>query len=122
MRKLLIKKIFVICAAMVLGGVAEAQPVRVMPSFKGGSLQDFKAWVMRKVELTKEQKMSEFKAQILFYVNSEGVVEQVELVSATDNQIGQAYCKTVESSPKWQPAKQNGKAVGVKMVLPIGGR
>ena len=91
----------------------------MMPSFKGGDLTTFKSWVERNAELTKEHKKIKGETQIVFYVNSEGVVEDVKVLKASNEEVGEIYRKAVENSPKWQPAKQNGKKVGVRMVLPI---
>ncbi len=112
-----VKSILAICAAVLFGGVAMAQGM--MPSFKGGDLTTFKSWVERNAELTKEQKKIKGETQIVFYVNSEGVVEDVKVLKASNEEVGEIYRKAVENSPKWQPAKQNGKKVGVRMVLPI---
>lgn len=120
MKNLSFIKFLVICAAVALCGVVKAQPM--MPSFKGGDIMTFRNWVVKNAELTKAQKKSDFKAQICFYVNSQGDVEQVKILNATNQEIANIYKAAVENSPKWQPAQQNGKKVGVRMVLPIGGR
>lgn len=105
-----------VCAILLFTGTTYAQ---MMPSFKGGSIQDFRSWVVRKAELTKEQKKIQGETHICFYVNSEGIVEQVEVLKTPNEELGEIYRKTVESSPKWKPATQNGRKVGVRMILPI---
>ena len=117
LKLLIIKGAFILCAALLFNGIAVAQVY--MPTFRGGSILEFKMWVVRNAELTKEQTKIKGETKIVFFVNSEGVVEQVEVLEAPNEEIGEIYRKVVESSPKWQPAVQKGKKVGVKMVLPI---
>ena len=45
-------------------GIADVQKVVNMPSFRGGSLVDFRYWVIRKAKLTREQRKIEGQTQI----------------------------------------------------------
>ena len=53
-------------------------------------------------------------------MSAEGNVEDVEILKASNDQIAEIYRKVVESSPKWKPAVQKGKKVGVRLILPLG--
>ena len=97
-----------------------AQPVMNMPTFRGDDLQGFSEWASFKAKYPKELRKSvKGKSQIKFTVMADGSVADVEVISTPHEAYGAELKRVIESSPAWRPAKQNGKAVNVAMVVEI---
>ncbi|WP_163380611.1 M56 family metallopeptidase [Cyclobacterium sp. SYSU L10401] len=54
-----------------------------------------------------------------FVVNKNGAIQDVELLRGVDDRLDQAALKVIRDSPAWEPGKQKGQEVNVKMKLPI---
>jgi len=54
-----------------------------------------------------------------FVVNKNGAIQDVELLRGVDDRLDQAAVKVIRDSPAWQPGKQKGQEVNVKMRVPI---
>ena len=63
---------------------------------------------------------SQGRAFIRFVVNSDGSIQQVEVLkSSGDIYLDKEAVRVVEGMPKWTPGKQAGKAVRVFFTLPV---
>ncbi|MBQ5752969.1 MAG: energy transducer TonB [Alistipes sp.] len=109
--------LFVATAAEVVAAPAAPQ----MPTFRGGPLLNFENWAASRFNSSKElrQQSVEGEAQIVILINAEGLVEEAKVLSAPSEEIGKALCEIMLQSPKWQPGRQNGKVVKVRMVAKI---
>ena len=95
--------------------------VEVMPSFKGGDIEKFREWVMKKTKYPEVAMVNNIQGivYISFIVERNGAVSNVKIVKGVDPIIDNEAKKTVESSPKWTPGRQNGKEVRVTYLIPL---
>lgn len=107
-----------------------------MPSFEGGDLHAFHAWVERQVERRMSGKQGVGPGLVLlrFVVNEEGEVTDVEIVRSENPLLAAAARDVVRSSPRWTPGavftrpempcncRVVWKSVKVKFTLPVGFR
>ncbi len=56
---------------------------------------------------------------VQFVIEKDGSISQVEVIRGIDSSCNQEAIRVVSGAPAWQPGKQRGKPVRVKMVLPI---
>ena len=63
---------------------------------------------------------SQGRAIVRFVVNTDGSIQNIEVIKSTgDMYLDKEAVRLVEIMPKWSPAKQSGKPVRVKYVLPV---
>lgn len=95
--------------------------VEDMPSFKGGDLLVFRSWVMKRLQyppIAQENGISG-KVTLQFVIDEQGEVTNVTVVRGVDPSLDNEAKRVIESSPKWKPGRQRGKAVRVRYTLPI---
>jgi protein TonB len=56
---------------------------------------------------------------ISFVVNADGTIEKIETIKGIQADCDNEAMRVIGKMPAWKPGKQNGKAVKVKLVLPI---
>jgi protein TonB len=56
---------------------------------------------------------------VSFVVNADGTIDKVELLKGIYGDCDNEAMRVIGKMPTWKPGKQNGKAVKVKLVLPI---
>jgi protein TonB len=90
--------------------------VEIMPSFKGGDINKFREWVMRRTNYPQEaiDKKISGKVYITFIVEADGAVSNVTVVKGVDPIIDNEAVKSIQSSPKWTPGFQRGQPVRVR--------
>ncbi len=93
----------------------------VLAKFKGGSIQEFSAWVMKKIKYPAEAAKRRIEGQVMvsFVVDASGKVSSVKVLSSPDKLLSDEAIRVVSSSPKWTPAIQKGKSVTSTCTLPI---
>lgn len=92
-----------------------------MPSFQGGGLQDFRAWVMTQVRFPQEMLDKGVYGRVMaaFVVDAEGSVSNVDIVQTPDKAFSDEVIRVLKKSPKWKAGKSDGNPVAVKFVVPI---
>ncbi len=95
--------------------------VEVMPSFKGGDINKFREWVMRRTNYPQAavDKRIQGKVYLTFIVETDGTVSNVTVVKGVDPLIDQEAVRTIQSSPKWNPGLQRGQPVRVRYALSL---
>ncbi|MBS1755482.1 MAG: energy transducer TonB [Bacteroidetes bacterium] len=65
--------------------------------------------------------LQNIKGQVLlkFIVNPKGTIESVEIIKSLHPLLDQEAIRVIMNSPKWRPAKQNGKKVQATRTQPI---
>jgi len=56
---------------------------------------------------------------LVFIINTDGTVQDVEVLRGIGGGCDEEVVKVVKSSPTWNPGMQKGKAVRTRMRLPI---
>jgi protein TonB len=90
--------------------------VEIMPSFRGGDINKFREWVMKRTtypQLALEKKI-QGRVTLTFIVESDGSVSNVSVLKGVDPLIDNEAVKTIEASPRWSPGLQRGKPVRVR--------
>ncbi|MFC5192547.1 energy transducer TonB [Algoriphagus aquatilis] len=92
----------------------------VMASFKGG----MEAWYTYLKDNLKyprqEQKLGIEGTVILrFVINTDGSIQDVEIVRSASEGLDQAALNVIKNSPNWNPGKNGGRAVRSRMTIPI---
>jgi len=94
--------------------------VEQMPQFPGGeqALMNFIEKNL-KYPVDAQNKRVQGKIILRFVVNSNGKVEQVEILRGLSPSTDKEAIRVVNLFPKWTPGVQNGKSVSTYYVLPI---
>jgi TonB family protein len=92
----------------------------VMPEFLGGmqAYLKFLELNIKYPELCKEIGV-EGKVYVRFIVHSEGSCSGFEVLKTPHPELGKEAIIVLKKMPKWIPGRQNGKAVTVKMTVPV---
>lgn len=95
--------------------------VEKMPSFQGGDLQTFRAWVQDKLrypQIAMENGVSG-KVVLSFVVERDGTLTNIEVLQSPDRSLADEAVRVLKTSPKWEPGMQRNQAVRVKYTLPV---
>jgi periplasmic protein TonB len=95
--------------------------VEVMPSFKGGDINKFREWVLKRTnypQIAVEKKI-QGRVFLTFIVETDGAVSNVTIVKGVDPIIDDEAVKTIQASPKWSPGLQRGQPVRVRYSMSL---
>jgi protein TonB len=106
------------------GGEAANNPffiVEIMPSFKGGDINRFRDWVIKRTNYPQQaiDKKIKGKVQLTFIVETDGAVSNVTVVKGVDPIIDVEAVKAIEASPKWTPGLQRGQPVRMRYAIAL---
>ena len=92
-----------------------------MPSFKGGGIEKFRAWVQNRTTYPKEaiDKKIKGKVYLTFIVEKDGSVTNVSVVKSVDQMLDAEAAKAISESPKWTPGLQRGLPVRVRYSIAL---
>ncbi len=107
-----------------LGGPGSDEPfsfVEIMPKFRGGDLDTFREWVIRRTNYPQEaiDKGIKGKVFLTFIVEPDGSVSNVTVVQGVHPLIDNEAVKAIESSPAWSPGLQRGQPVRVRFSMSL---
>jgi periplasmic protein TonB len=95
--------------------------VEVPPTFKGGGIEKFREWVQKRTiypQIAQDNGIKG-KVSVSFVVETDGSVSNVKIVKSVNALLDEEAVKAIESSPKWNPGLQRGRAVRVRFVIPL---
>lgn len=94
--------------------------VEDMPVPPGG-FESFYTYIARTLNYPKQARQMgiEGKVFVQFIVNKDGTITDVQAIKGIGAGCDLEATGVVANSPKWQPGKQNGRPVNVRMILPI---
>lgn len=94
--------------------------VEKQPEFPGG-MTAFYQFVQKKLKYPSQARRMgiEGKVFVQFVVDKKGNITDVQAVKGIGAGCDQEAVRVIKNSPKWQAGKQRGKAVKVRMILPI---
>ncbi|MEQ9285717.1 MAG: M56 family metallopeptidase [Cyclobacteriaceae bacterium] len=95
--------------------IVEEQPAPV------GGMKEFYSYVAHNLRYptTARQKGIEGRVFIQFVVDSEGNLTKIKTVKGVGAGCDEEAVRVLEGAPNWKPGKQRGRAVNVRMILPI---
>lgn len=90
------------------------------PEPKGG-IKAFYKYVADNIRYPREatENQVEGRVYVQFVVNSQGKISDVEAVKGIGAGCDEEAARIVNEAPDWNPGKQRGKPVSVRMILPI---
>lgn len=94
--------------------------VEDQPKFEGG-IEAFYKYVSDNLEYPKQAKFAgiEGKVFLQFIVDKDGSLGEFQVLKGIGGGCDEEAIRVVKGSPKWQPGKQRGRPVKVRMGLPI---
>jgi protein TonB len=95
--------------------------VEDMPTFQGGSLENFRNYIQEKIEypaIAMENGISG-TVYVNFVVNKAGEITAINIVRGVDPSLDNEVIRALKAAPKWAPGKQRGKPVSVSMAIPV---
>ncbi|MBN1388127.1 MAG: TonB family protein, partial [Bacteroidales bacterium] len=94
--------------------------IEEMPEFPGG-LAALRSYIYDNLEYPEKAKQEgiEGKVTVQFIINKEGKVEDVSILRSTYQGFDSAALKVFRNMPDWKPGAQRGKAVCVKLQVPV---
>ena len=94
--------------------------VESMPQFPGG-MPAFLAYLGKNIKYPRKatQLGVEGRVFVEFIVNKDGSLTDLKVVKGIGSGCDEEAIRVLSQAPKWAPGKQRGKAVRVKMVVPI---
>jgi len=90
-------------------------------SFMNGGLEEFRIWVQKNVtypQIAIENRISG-KVFVAFCISKNGEVVDIELLRGVDKSVDQETIRVISSSPLWKAARQGGRPVKQKFVIPV---
>lgn len=97
------------------------QHVEQKPSFNGGDVNEFAKWVAQNIkypEVAKENGVAG-RVMVSFVVGSDGAVRNVKVLRGVDPSLDAEAVRVISNSPKWTPARHNGKVVAITYTIPV---
>ncbi len=95
--------------------------VEDMPTFKGGSLENFRNYIQESIAypaIAMENGISG-TVYVNFVVNKQGEITSIQIVRGVDPSLDNEVLRALNAAPKWSPGKQRGKPVAVSMAIPV---
>ena len=91
------------------------------PTFKGGSPNDFALWVTKHVKYPKYAKEIgiEGTVKVHFVIDKKGKISEAHVHEGVHPVLDQEAVRVVLKSPKWKPAKKDGRPVKVSYTIPV---
>jgi protein TonB len=100
-------------------GTTDLFILEVKPTFRGGDVEKFRAWVSTRTIYPQEaqDKGIQGKVYLTFIVERDGSVSNVKVVRGVDPILDNEAIKAIEASPKWSPGLQRGRPVRVRFAI-----
>ena len=103
--------------------VEDDQPFLIaetMPSFQGGDLNTFRAWVQQNVRFPQIALENGIQGRVVlsFVIEKDGRLTNIQ-VQTPDRSLSEEAVRVLSKSPKWTPGKQRNQVVRVKYTLPV---
>jgi protein TonB len=94
--------------------------VESMPSFEGG-IAEFYKFVGKNLKYPAQARRMgiEGKVFVHFVIDKDGSLSDIKVVRGIGAGCDEEVVRIVQKSPKWNPGKQRGRSVRVRMMLPI---
>ena len=91
------------------------------PTFKGGGPNNFATWVTSHVKYPKAAKKAgvEGTVKVCFVVDTDGKIADAHVHESVHPLLDAEAIRVVMKSPKWKPAKKDGKPVRVSYTMPV---
>lgn len=94
--------------------------VDVQATFKGG-MEAWYAYLNKNLKYPSQAKRIGIEGMVIvrFVVNTDGSIQDIELVRSIGGGCDEMAKQVIENSPNWVPGKMSGRAVRSRMTMPI---
>jgi protein TonB len=91
------------------------------PNYKKGGLEAFYQYLASEIEYPKkEQRMGvEGKVYLSFIIEKDGSLTDIKVLKGISEGLDTEAVRVLKASPHWEPGKQRGQPVRVRMTIPI---
>lgn len=95
--------------------------VEVLPTFRGGGLDKFREWVIRRTNYPPEAVTKKIKGTVVisFVVEKDGSISNVNIIKSVNPLLDDEAVKVISESPKWSPGLQRGLPVRFRYLIPL---
>jgi len=95
--------------------------VEVMPTFKGGGIEEFRKWVGKRTNYPQAAIDNKIRGTVYltFIVEKDGSVSNVTILKGVHPLLDEEAVKAISESPKWSPGLQRGQPVRVRFQIPL---
>lgn len=92
-----------------------------MPSFQGGDLNKFRAWVQQNILFPQIALENGIQGRVVlsFVIEKDGRLTNIQVLQSPDRSLSDEAIRVLSKSPKWSPGKQRNQVVRVKYTLPV---
>ena len=92
-----------------------------MPSFQGGDLNTFRAWVQQNVKFPQIALENGIQGRVVlsFVIEKDVRLTNIQVLQTPDRSLSEEAIRVLSKSPKWSPGKQRNQVVRVKYTLPV---
>ena len=92
-----------------------------MPSFQGGDLNKFRAWVQQNIRFPQIALENGIQGRVVlsFVIEKDGRLTNIQVLQSPDRSLSDEAIRVLSKSPKWSPGKQRNQPVRVKYTLPV---
>lgn len=92
-----------------------------MPSFQGGDLNKFRAWVQQNIRFPQIALENGIQGRLVlsFVIEKDGRLTNIQVLQSPDRSLSDEAIRVLSKSPKWSPGKQRNQVVRVKYTLPV---
>ncbi len=90
-------------------------------TFQGGDLQKFQRYILENFKISESVKSYGISGKVIaqFVVGTEGKIENIKIIKGLNFGADNEMVRVLQNSPPWKPAKQGGKAVRQRFILPL---
>lgn len=95
--------------------------VEQKPTFQGGDAKTFSSWVAQHLEYPPiaVERGLDGRVMLEFTVRKDGKIANIKVLRSVDPILDQEAIRVVSSSPKWEPGRQQDRAVNVTYQFPV---
>ena len=90
-------------------------------TFQGGDLQKFQRYILENFKISESVQSYGVSGKVIaqFVVGPQGKVENIKIIKGLNFGADNEMVRVLQNSPPWKPAKQGGKAVMQRFIIPL---
>ena len=91
-----------------------------MPEYPNG-MDSVMRFIQKNLSYPGKAKKDSIQGKVIvqFVVSKTGAIEDIKIIKSLSKECDEEVMRVVSIMPRWNPGKQNGKAVSVRFVLPV---
>jgi len=90
-----------------------------MPRFMGGDQEKFQAYLKENMNYPESLNGKSGKVYVQFTIETDGSLSGCEIVKGLNTEADKEALRLINLSPKWEPGKQKGEKVPVRITFPV---